>query len=307
MLNLLNASVGEYLRDNVVLTVVLALILALILVLSCIMIYLQVKAKKNGEASEAEQTEQAEDGETNEESEASSAQTEASTETAEPAPAQAEENAESEQAPAAQTEENAESEQAQSAAEDPVTEPVAQETPEKEPEAPEAEKSEPNETSAESLEKPAEKPVKKAKVEPVVKLAAKKPTPAKSAPAKKAEEKKDDDKTVGFQDGKWVIRKTSEGKYAFKLYASNGSVMLESSKEYSSLSTAKQGIETYKRNFQEGNCKIVSPKSGSFVYRLTNANGMLLAVSPNYTSKSSCENALENTKNYAKGAPVEVV
>ena len=82
--------------------------------------------------------------------------------------------------------------------------------------------------------------------------------------------------------------------------------MLESSKEYSSRSTAKQGIETYKKNFAENHCKIVSTKTGHFVYRLTNANGMLLAVSPSYTSKSSCENALESTKTYAESAPVEV-
>ena len=290
MLNLLNTSVGEYLRDNVILTVVLALILALILVLSIIMIVLQMKAKKNGgavENTEPEETAQ----EPQQEPEPENTQQE-------PA-AQEEPQAVSQEAPVAEEEET----QAQEPTESSESADSAEEPGEK----PQTEQAE--ETPAEPQEEPVvkEQAPKPAKAEPVVRLAAKKPTPAKAATPKKSEEKKDDDKSVGFQDGKWVIRKTSDGKYAFKLYASNGSVMLESSKEYSSLSTAKQGIETYKRNFREGNCKIVSPKSGSFVYRLTNANGMLLAVSPNYTSKSSCENALENTKSYAKNAPVEVI
>ena len=82
---------------------------------------------------------------------------------------------------------------------------------------------------------------------------------------------------------------------------------MESSKEYASLATAKKGIETYKKNFAENNCKIVSPKAAHFVYRLSNSNGMLLAVSSNYTSKASCENALESTKFYALNAPIEVI
>ena len=286
MLNSLNTSVGDYLRDNVILTVVLALILALILVLSIIMIILQMKAKKDGGAldnTEPEETAQ----EPQQEPEPENTQQE-------PEP-QEEPQASFEEAPVEEPEEAQAQEPTEQPAEEPGEEPQTEQT---------------EETPAEPQEEPVTEekaPAKPAKTEPVVRLAAKKPAPAKAATPKKSEEKKDDDKSVGFQDGKWVIRKTPDGKYAFKLYASNGSVMLESSKEYSSLSTAKQGIETYKRNFREGNCKIVSPKSGSFVYRLTNANGMLLAVSPNYTSKSSCENALENTKSYAKNAPVEVI
>ncbi len=83
--------------------------------------------------------------------------------------------------------------------------------------------------------------------------------------------------------------------------------MLESSKEYSSLSNAKKGIETYKKSFADNNCKIISTKAGHFVYRLLNANGMLIAVSSNYTSKSSCENALDSTRHYALNGPIEVI
>ena len=67
MLNLLNTSVGEYLRDNVVLTVVLALILALIAALAGIMIYLQLKAKKNGNMEASQNSEPLDEGDQTEE------------------------------------------------------------------------------------------------------------------------------------------------------------------------------------------------------------------------------------------------
>ena len=269
MLNLLNASVGEYLKENVVLTVVLALILALIAVLSGIMIYLQVKAKKNG-GSEAPTQENA--------SEEPEAEQPAEEEKQEPV---------KEEAPA----EEAKEEPAKESAEEPKVE---------EPAPTVQEEAEP--TKEEKAEEPA-KESENSKTT-VAKITTKRPAAKKT---EKTEEKKEEEKPVGFQDGKWVIRKTADGKFSFKLYASNGGVMLESSKEYASLSTAKKGIETYKKNFEENNCKIVSPKAAHYVYRLSNANGMLLAVSNNYTSKSSCESALEATKRYALGAPIEVI
>lgn len=264
MLNLLNSAVGDYLKENPVLTAILAVILAIIAVLCAIMIVLKVKQKKTEAAEKA------------------------APESAAETPAEESEVEQSEEEP------EAEEQPVEEKSEDAVKaeEPAAEEK---------AEEAEPVTT---------EKPAKKEKVEPVVQLAAKKPAPNKKPAAKKTaikvEVKKEDERPSGFQDGKWIIRKTENGKYGFKLYASNGSVMLESGKEYSSLSTAKQGIETYKKNFADGNYTVTSPKSSSFVYKLTNANGMLLAVSSNYTSKSSCENALENTKTYALNAPVEV-
>ena len=272
MLNLLNSAVGDYLKENPVLTAVLAIILAIIAVLCVIMIVLKVKQKKTEAAEKAA--------------------LEAATE------APAEESAEQPAEEPAQ-----ESEAQEQPAEEKSEEPVVSE--EKAPEE-SAESAEPVQKENAAA---AAKPAKKEKVEPVVQLAAKKPAPAKKPAVKKivkVEIKKEDERPAGFQDGKWIIRKTESGKFGFKLYASNGSVMLESGKEYSSLSTAKQGIETYKKNFADGNYTVTSPKSSSFVYKLSNANGMLLAVSSNYTSKSSCENALENTKTYALNAPVEV-
>lgn len=249
MLNLLNTSVGDYLKENIVLTVVLALILAIIAVLCVIMIVLHVKAKKTG------------------------ANEEIAIEENTSAP-------EEEQSVESPAEEKSEELVAETPQEPVAEEPVAETPQESVTEEPATE--EPNEKTEE-------------------------PVAEESAEKQPAEESEDDDKAVGFKSGKWIIRKTEEGKFTFTLYAANGSTMLESGKEYSSLSTAKQGIETYKKNFAGDNCKVVSTKPEQFVYKLTNANGMLLAVSANYTSKSSCESALESAKNYAINAPVEVV
>ncbi len=247
MLNMLNMSVGEYLRENIVLTVALAIILALIAALSGVMIYLQVKAKRSekprDEADETKVGEEAPEAETKEETD----------------------------------EEKAEGEEKETPAEEGKQEPAA----------PAEEKKEEKETAGEQKDAA--------------------PEEKKEAEKPKQEPKKEPEKPVGFRDGKWIIRKTPEGKFSFKLYASNGGIMIDSNKEYASLSSAKNGIETYKKNLEENNCKIVSTKAGHFVYRLSNANGMLLAVSSNYTSKSSCENALELTRRYALSAPLEIL
>jgi len=209
-------------------------------------------------------------------------------------------------------EKNAPAEEPVKEEETPVTEkaeePAKEETPAEAP-AEELAKEAHAEKTAESSEKK-EEPVKKTPAKKTTSTARKTTSSRSGATAKKTtekEEKKVEEKPISFENGKWVIRKTPDGKFSFKLFASNGGVMLESSKEYASLSTAKKGIETYKKNFEENNCKIVSPKAAHFVYRLSNANGMLLAVSSNYTSKSSCENALESTKYYALNAPIEVI
>lgn len=285
MLNLLNMTVWQYLKENVVLAVVLAIILVLIAALSVIMICLQVMSKKSAAKPEENTEVTATEEKAPETTEAPAAEVKE-----EPAPAE-------EPAPEVQEE--------PAPAEEPVPEVQEETAPAEEP-APEVQE----ETA------PVQEPVPEVKEEPAP---AEKPAPkakpatrAKTAPKvkpvfqKDSEKKNDEDKSIGFQDGKWIIRKTEEGKFNFQLYASNGGIMLEGSKEYASLSTAKKGIETYKKNFEEDNCKIVATKTGGFVYRLTNANGMLLAVSSSYTSKSSCENALESTKRYALNAPVEV-
>ncbi|MDE7295844.1 MAG: YegP family protein [Clostridia bacterium] len=88
------------------------------------------------------------------------------------------------------------------------------------------------------------------------------------------------------------------------LYASNGEKMLASGGDYASLAGAKSGIATFKRNIGEGKFDIVRTKSGDFFFKLFNANGSLMAISSDYKTRKSCENAMESTKRFAATAEI---
>ena len=127
-------------------------------------------------------------------------------------------------------------------------------------------------------------------------------TTAAKAPAKSAEKKE----SVSFKDGKWLITKTESGKFTFSLYANNGEKMLPG-REYSSLASAKTGIETYKKNIAGGGSfKIVQTKMGDFIFHLLDSRGGLIAISADYKTRARCESAVESTKRFAEIAPVDV-
>lgn len=309
----------QTLLDNKLLTIILAVILVLIVVLIIAIIVVKVKdnKKKKNAAAEAPATD----------------------ETGEPAP----QPAETQQVPAAEQEETNEqpavepvkAESASEAAPAPVEE--KKEEPANEAVAPAEEPAEekPEEKAPEKKPAPAKtakttkttkqpakivltekaansKPKTAAKTTAKADAAEKKTEPAKTtkttAPkttkaAVKPEPKKE---TVSFKDGKWLITKTDSGKFMFALYANNGEKMLPS-REYSSLASAKTGIETYKKNINGGGTfKIVQTKTGDFIFHLLDARGGLIAISADYKTRSSCDSAIESTKRFAMTAPVDV-
>ena len=143
---------------------------------------------------------------------------------------------------------------------------------------------------------------------PAVKQEAKpaKPVPVKEEPKKPvpAPVQKKAANTSDAYSGKWVIKTTDNG-FAFDLYASNGEKMLGSG-EYTSLSNAKKGIETYKKNIAAGNFAPVRTKTGDYILQLLNANGKLLALGADYKDMERYRNAIESTKRFAETAPVEI-
>ena len=110
-----------------------------------------------------------------------------------------------------------------------------------------AKKAEPKTTAA--------KPVKTAEAakKTPVKKAEPKPATAKPAPKKS--------NSNSPYSGKWVIENPEKSKFLFKLYASNGELMLTSG-IYASLASAKSGIETYKKNIENGKFDIIQTKTG---------------------------------------------
>ncbi len=98
--------------------------------------------------------------------------------------------------------------------------------------------------------------------------------------------------------GKFVIKKTTNGTYTFNLVASNGEV-IGTSQTYSSLSSAKGGAESVKRNYYakvedqtvKDFEKIRHPKyelyqgaQGEFRFRLKAMNGEIVLASEGYTA-----------------------
>ncbi len=120
--------------------------------------------------------------------------------------------------------------------------------------------------------------------------------------------------------GKFVIKKTTNGTYTFNLVASNGEV-IGTSQTYSSLSSAKGGAESVKRNYYakvedqtvKDFEKIRHPKyelyqdaQGEFRFRLKAMNGEIVLASEGYTAKANAKKGIESVKRNAEEGTIEV-
>ena len=112
-------------------------------------------------------------------------------------------------------------------------------------------------------------------------------------------------KAASAYDGKWVIRVGANGKYTFELFASNGEKMLVS-REYATLASAKNGIETYKKNIEKGSFRIIRTKTGDYIFEILGAQGNLIALGADYKTRTRCESAVESTKRFAATAAIEI-
>ncbi len=120
--------------------------------------------------------------------------------------------------------------------------------------------------------------------------------------------------------GKFSIKKTPKGFFRFSLSAANSMTIL-TSKNYSSLSNCRDGIETIKKNAEieiedqtlqkpvEKKCpkfEIYFDKADMYRYRMIAANGMNVAISEEgYSTKSGCINGIKAISRAAEGAEVD--
>ena len=104
--------------------------------------------------------------------------------------------------------------------------------------------------------------------------------------------------------GKWKI-KQDDGKYFAELIASNGGVLL-TTEPYTTLTGLKNGIETIKKNINEGNFTINSDKYGHFRFKLYSKLNRIICISEDYSSKAKCEKGIESVKRFAKDAYIIV-
>ncbi|MBO5851779.1 MAG: YegP family protein [Clostridia bacterium] len=104
--------------------------------------------------------------------------------------------------------------------------------------------------------------------------------------------------------GKWKIIK-EEDKFRAELIASNGGVLLKT-ENYTSLSGVKNGIQTIKKNIDNGHFAISVDKYSHFRFKLFSGSNRLICISEDYSSKAKCENGIESVKRFAKDANIIV-
>lgn len=104
---------------------------------------------------------------------------------------------------------------------------------------------------------------------------------------------------------KYVISKTSNGKYHFVLKAGNGEVIL-SSQIYAELDGAQKGVASVKENGpQEARYQRLNSAKAEPYFNLVAANGQVIGKSEMYSSERARDNGIESVKKNAAGAAVD--
>ena len=118
--------------------------------------------------------------------------------------------------------------------------------------------------------------------------------------------------------GKFVIKKSKDEQFYFNLLAGNGQVICKS-EMYKALASAKNGIESVRRNVDskiedqtvEGYEKVKYPKwevyidkAGEYRFRLCASNGENIAASEGYVRKDSVLNGIDSIRRNAPEAEV---
>jgi len=121
--------------------------------------------------------------------------------------------------------------------------------------------------------------------------------------------------------GRFVITKTPTGFYRFSLQAANYQTIL-TSKNYATLATCREGLETIKKNAQapiedktlkKANTPLKNPKyevyfdkADKYRYRLLASNGLNIAMAEDgYSTKAGCMNGINAIHKAAKNAQID--
>lgn len=105
--------------------------------------------------------------------------------------------------------------------------------------------------------------------------------------------------------GKFVLSKTSNGKFHFVLKAGNGETILQS-QMYAGIDDAKAGIESVRRNCADDARiqKLVSKKNEPY-FTVTATNGQVVGMSEMYSSERARDNGIDSVKRNAPDAKVD--
>jgi len=105
--------------------------------------------------------------------------------------------------------------------------------------------------------------------------------------------------------GKFVLTKTTNGKFRFNLKAGNGQVIL-TSQTYDTRANAKKGIESVRKNSaKDDRFERKAAKDGRPYFTLKSVNAQVIGQSQMYSSNSTMENGIKSVRNYAADATVD--
>lgn len=141
----------------------------------------------------------------------------------------------------------------------------------------------------------------KPKVEPTVEKTVEKPKAVPSA--EKVVEKPKTESTSGRYSGKYEIYPEAGG-FKYRLKASNGEILIVS-QAYASKAGAASGIETLKKNVEEGVFEFYTDKSNYTQFLLYTSNkARLIATGEFYESVARAQSASESVKKFFKNDKV---
>jgi len=104
---------------------------------------------------------------------------------------------------------------------------------------------------------------------------------------------------------KFVITKSSNGEFRFKLKAGNGEVILVS-EGYTAKAGCNNGIDSVKENSQnDSRFEKKTATNGKHYFVLKAANGQVIGTSEMYESTSGRDNGINSVKTNAPGATVD--
>jgi uncharacterized protein len=112
-----------------------------------------------------------------------------------------------------------------------------------------------------------------------------------------------DEQNVTEINGRFETYKGVDGQHYFQLLAKNGEKILRS-EGYTSLSSAKKGISSVKKNgLLDDAFEVLEADNGEFYFNLVAANGEIIGTSELYTTKQSAEGGVDGVMNALTAKP----
>ena len=111
--------------------------------------------------------------------------------------------------------------------------------------------------------------------------------------------------------GKWEIVKVDENvknsPFVYLLYANNGQLLYES-RDYKTIASCRNGLETFVNTVRNGFFIIDPDKSGRFKFVLRNktANSPMEYYGQNYDTQKACASSIESVYHFALTSPIPV-